>query len=1103
MLIKTRFYLIVMLSILFSVSATSFLNYSIFKRETVKTFFSRKEGVTKNIGNEINKSITNAFQVIDLVRNHKNTVNLLEFGSDYLPDVRSLLQSAQMLLTVAANISVADMDGNVKAYSLRYVENLSGEGYMSKIKTSVVVVEFTSNPAYPSGKNLTIATQIRRDGVPIGFVVVSINVQDMLGWETRQSYHLRGSSARADFQELYKQVLAERHGFDQNDMLMLVDGHDDMVLYVGDDVSRGRQVLNDEVLSTIRQKLSGYIESNEGVLFFFSVPRIKGYIVLYSLKSTMYEPVNYMRSINIGMYAAVFVLALICTNLLTRAIMPRLKQGVDFAQAVVSGNISGHLDEGNDELGVMFSAFNFMVTHFDRLVKERTAEQGRQLQEILDSSPTAMLIIRNEVVIKVNNNGSTMLGLTAGDSSLKMYTDGNQYVKALYAIEAGNEVRNWTFRMHGVDGTLLDTLMTMYPFVFEGEQSLLIWITDVTELTHAKIIAEAASQAKSTFLASMSHEIRTPLNAIIGLSEVELRSDLNVTTLDNLEKIHRSGSLLLGLINDILDISKIESGKFQLAPVKYDFTNLVSDTIHQNVVRIAGKPVLFEPKIAGNIPAKLYGDEIRIRQILTNLLSNAFKYTDEGKVELSIRCDILENGARMEYVVSDTGKGIKKEDFSKLFSEYSQLDTWVNRKIEGTGLGLSICKSLVDMMEGSIEVESEYGKGSSFKVIINQGIADPTPIGTETAQNLRTFQLVKSRHDQKLVRRRIPYGKVLIVDDVQTNLDVAKGLMTPYELTVHCASNGKRAVEVIREEKIRYDVIFMDHMMPEMDGIETAEAIREVGTAYAASVPIVVLTANALAGNEEFFLKNGFQDFISKPIDVLKLDAVINKWIPHNTELEAPQVQETGAEGSIWLDSPGGRSAEEWMGLGVDVAEGTQRYGQSAYLQIIRSYVTHIPPLLDKLRSVSVESLSDYAVTVHGIKGASYGISAKKIGSLAEKLEKAAKGGDLSEVTRDSGAFLKEAEELISHLSGMLRKNSGGESMAKEHRPAPCKLILMDLLEACSKHNTTAIDAAMSKLESFTYDFQSDLVEWLREQLDNLEYEPVRKRLEEILQNYK
>jgi CheY-like chemotaxis protein len=273
--------------------------------------------------------------------------------------------------------------------------------------------------------------------------------------------------------------------------------------------------------------------------------------------------------------------------------------------------------------------------------------------------------------------------------------------------------------------------------------------------------------------------------------------------------------------------------------------------------------------------------------------------------------------------------------------------------------------------------------------------------------------MVKNSKVQKLVRSSIPHGKILIVDDILTNLDVAKGLMEPYEMTIHCASGGAQAIEIVREAKTKYDIIFMDHMMPEVDGMEAVRVIREeIGTEYALNVPVVALTANALVGNQEMFLNSGFQDFLSKPIDVLKLDAVINKWIPSRPEDAPRQVRETGAE----ADAIGGRSTAELETLGLDAAEGARRYGMKTYLRIIQSYVTHMPQLLDKLRDLTEESLSDYAITIHGIKGASYGISAKKVGTLAEALEKLAKSGNFEAVKQNNAAFIKEAEKLLRAL---------------------------------------------------------------------------------------
>jgi signal transduction histidine kinase/CheY-like chemotaxis protein len=627
---------------------------------------------------------------------------------------------------------------------------------------------------------------------------------------------------------------------------------------------------------------------------------------------------------------------------------------------------------------------------------------------------------------------------------------------------------------------------------------------DMTEYLQARR-AEEASQAKSAFLANISHEIRTPLNAVIGLSEIELQNSLPKNTHDNIETIFKSGSTLLSIINDILDISKIESGKFEINPAIYDFPNLISDTIHLNVVRIASKPILFEPQISEDIPVKLLGDEIRIKQILNNILSNAFKYTSKGKVGLRVTCERHGDYAWMEYVVSDTGIGIREEDIENIFVEYRQLDTNTNRKIEGTGLGLSICKNLVGLMDGSVDVKSEYGKGSVFTVRIRQEIADPEPIGIETARNLKTFRLMDSHVARNLSRIKMPYGKVLIVDDVVTNLDVAKGLMAPYELTIHTASSGGRAVEMIREGKILYDAIFMDHMMPEMDGIETVRIIREeIGTEYAKDVPIIALTANALVGNENMFLENGFQGYISKPIDVVKLDALLNRWISGRH----PEAVGQGTDTAVKHDPDSNAGSDDGVSPrlsiedpridGLDISSGISRFGEeSLYLDVLRSFAANTPALLDRARLVDERSLSEYAIMVHGIKGSCAGIFADAAGYAAQELEDAAKAGDIDRVRAKNGPFIQTVEKLIADISAMFEKTGFRRSTGdRERRASPDGVLLGRILECCGRYDVAGMDEALSEIERYKYESGDDLVEWLRKKLDNLEYDQIRVQLE-------
>jgi PAS domain S-box-containing protein len=630
-------------------------------------------------------------------------------------------------------------------------------------------------------------------------------------------------------------------------------------------------------------------------------------------------------------------------------------------------------------------------------------------------------------------------------------------------------------------------------------EGVMILFHDVTETLQAKEAAEAASRAKSAFLATMSHEIRTPLNAIIGLSEIQLQNDLPETARADLEKIYNSGSTLLGIINDILDISKIEAGNFELIPENYDTPSLINDTVQLNIVRIGSKAITFKLNVDDTLPSRLFGDELRVKQVLNNILSNAFKYTKAGVVTLKVRWEKQADDAVVIFAVSDTGQGIRQEDIGKLFSEYSQLDTRANRKIEGTGLGLSITKRLVEMMNGTIGVESEYGFGSIFTVHIRQKIIDEKPIGKEVAENLMSFRLIETRRNRNknLIRTRMPYGKVLVVDDVATNLDVARGLMLPYGLTIDCVLSGPEAIEKVRKEEVTYDAIFMDHMMPGMDGIEAARIIRnEIGTEYARTVPIIALTANALAGNEDMFLSSGFNAFIAKPIDIMRLDVILNQWVRDKQTEET--LWKAGQEIREAEPAAAGSILENAKLDGLDFAAGLKRYGtEDVYLRILQSYLTHTPELLEKLRSLSRETLPHYAITVHGLKGASYGICADKIGKEAEELEFAAKAGDYEKVHTKNTAFISKVEASLGELRKLL------ESTAKNNPPkkkagGPDTGLLEKLLDASKRFKPAVMENIMTELESCEYESGGDLISWLREQIDNLEYDAVREKLESL-----
>jgi CheY-like chemotaxis protein/sensor histidine kinase regulating citrate/malate metabolism len=413
-----------------------------------------------------------------------------------------------------------------------------------------------------------------------------------------------------------------------------------------------------------------------------------------------------------------------------------------------------------------------------------------------------------------------------------------------------------------------------------GSMALLRYSVDITELYNAREQAVMANRVKSDFLARMSHEIRSPMNVIIGIIEMQLEKDtLPPDILEALDRVHNSSYLLLNIINDILDLSKIESGKMELTPVTYDVASVINDTVQLNIMRFSNKPIKFTLNVDENIPSRLFGDDLRIKQILNNLLSNSFKYTDSGEITLSVYAEAFAHGSPVILVfrVTDTGRGMTHEQIDILFDDYSRFNSETNRQIEGTGLGMAITKSFIEMMKGEINVESEPGKGSVFTLRLPQIYVDSNVLGKDGANSLKQFNVEKKAKQKRLPqlnREYMPYGKVLVVDDMEPNLYVAKGLLAPYGLSIDTAISGIQTIEKIKSGQT-FDIIFMDHYMPDMDGIEATKIIRGLGY----TKPIIALTANALVGQDKIFLANGFDGFLSKPIDTRQINSTLNRLI--------------------------------------------------------------------------------------------------------------------------------------------------------------------------------------------------------------------------------
>ena len=424
-----------------------------------------------------------------------------------------------------------------------------------------------------------------------------------------------------------------------------------------------------------------------------------------------------------------------------------------------------------------------------------------------------------------------------------------------------------------------------------------LWRNEMAQqLMAATQAAQTASQSKSAFLANMSHEIRTPMNAILGITEILLHQEtLSPVIEEGLEKIHNSSNLLLGIINDILDFSKIEAGKLEIVSAPYQVASLIHDTAQLNMMRIGSRPIEFVLQVDENTPANLIGDALRIKQVLNNLLSNAFKYTNTGKVMLSVSYESAmpasrhksrngtqhndgtnSNDVTLVLSVQDTGVGMTEGQQKNLFQEYFRFNLESGINVEGTGLGLSITQRLVNLMGGNIQVESKHGIGTLFVVQLPQKTVGCDVLGKEVAEQLRQFRLNQAESVQRVqvIRTMMPYGRVLVVDDVKINLYVAAGLLKFYQLRIDTVMSGREAIDKIKNGEV-YDIIFMDHMMPEMDGIETTQYLRDLGYVN----PIIALTANAVMGQSEMFLQNGFDDFISKPIDVHRLNDVLNKYV--------------------------------------------------------------------------------------------------------------------------------------------------------------------------------------------------------------------------------
>jgi signal transduction histidine kinase/CheY-like chemotaxis protein len=711
---------------------------------------------------------------------------------------------------------------------------------------------------------------------------------------------------------------------------------------------------------------------------------------------------------------------------------------------------------------------------------------------------------------------------------------------------------------------LLCYFLNNIKFVSWSRQQKLIGL--IEEAVSLAEKAEVASKAKNNFLAKMSHEIRTPMNAITGMAELALREEMPVSARGHILTIKQAGGNLLSIINDILDFSKIESEKLEIVNGNYLFSSLVHDVISIIRIRVMDSKLRFIVNIDSKVPNSLFGDEMRIRQVLLNILSNAIKYTQRGFVSFSVNGKVTDDTVLLTIAVEDTGKGIKAEDTARLFSEFVQLDLASNRGIEGTGLGLTITKNLVKAMKGDISVKSEYGKGSTFTITLPQKIQSLEPmtaverpgeksvlvyekneiyaasviytinnlgvkcecvqsdeelsrqlkaknysfifISPFLAENVKRrardakskAQIVLlmelgneiadkdlsilampaysisvanmlndvlenysySASESMFARFNAPKAKVLIVDDVNTNLKVAEGLMLPYKMRIDSCMSGIEAIEMVKENS--YDLVFMDHMMPEMDGIETVKHIRKFGdnNLYFVNLPIIALTANAVSGTRETFLSNGFNDFLSKPVDTIKLDGILEKWLPRE-KLEKLGDYAKAAD----VDENFSEAAKIRIN-GIDVRNGIVATGGDfkRYMQTLAVFHKDGTQKIEEIeKSLGAGNYHLYTTYVHALKSAAANVGANRLSEAAKELEMASKHEDVAFVKKHTVQLIASLKSILEDVSDVLEKVNSGQGSSVDFDILRSEL--RSLKEAVETFDSVAMDKAVSNLHEF------------------------------------
>lgn len=540
---------------------------------------------------------------------------------------------------------------------------------------------------------------------------------------------------------------------------------------------------------------------------------------------------------------------------------------------------------------------------------------------------------------------------------------------------------------------------------------------DLIRLVEAKCSeARRATKSKSAFLSNMSHEIRTPINSILGMNELILREADSGSIKEYSETIDASGKMLMALVNEILDFSKIESGRMELIPTDYCIADIVGDLVAMMSNKIEAKGLKFNVNIDPNLPCVTHGDDVRIRQVLTNILSNAYKYTERGGISFSVTGRSVGDKVFVHFEIEDSGVGISDEDMPRLFETFKRINEEKNRNIEGTGLGMSITAKLLEMMGSKIGVKSRVGKGSNFFFTIKQDVIDSNPIGDWNA----LVKKEKSEKTEKYTSLYAPKAKLLVVDDNDMNLRVFGQLLKRNGLSVSEADSGFKCLEMVKEE--RFDIIFMDHMMPEMDGVETFHKIRE-GENLCKDVPVIVLTANAVSGAKDMYLAEGFSDFISKPIMPPVLEKMIMDYLPDEL-LEEPPAHRKALIAQQEVAEQEDYRLPEVDGVDWNLAK-LHFMDKEILLDTLRNFKNTVSTEADKLDKLYAnldddESLLRYKILVHSMKSSSKLVGIIPISGCAKILEDAANAGDRATIRAMHDIFIDRWREYEDKLEAVV-----------------------------------------------------------------------------------